>query len=132
MRTAKEKGQALVEAALSLLVVTSVVFGTMEFARLAYAYNFVAYAAQEATRYACVRGITSGEPATAESIKKFVAAQAIGLIASDLEVATTWSPDNNPGGAVRVQVTYRLPGVVHTILPATTTVSSTSQMTVSQ
>ena len=122
----------MVETALSLLVVTSIVFGTMEFARLTYAYNFVAYAAQEATRYACVRGNTSPKPATQESIAKFVQSQAVGLIASELNVATTWSPDNNPGGSVRVQVTYSHPGIVGAILPAKTTVSSASQMVISQ
>ncbi len=131
-RSPAQRGQAMIETALSLLVVTGVVFGTMEFARLTYAYNFVAYGAQEAVRYACVRGNASPAPATADAIAKFVKAQAVGLIASELHVTTTWSPDNNPGGVVRVQVTYNHPGLVGAILPATTRVSSTAQMVVSQ
>lgn len=131
-RGVAQRGQAMVETALSLLVVSSIVFGTMEFARLTYAYNFVAYAAQEAARYACVRGNTSPVPATQESIAKFVESQAVGLIASGLHVTATWSPDNNPGAAVRIEVTYHHPGIVGQILPASTTVSSASQMVISQ
>jgi len=131
-RQRTQRGQAMIETALSLIVVTSILFGTMEFARLTYAYNFVAYAAQEAARYACVRGNSSPSPATQESIVQFVKSQAVGLIASDLNVTATWSPDNAPGAAVKILVTYNHPGVVGAILPSSTTVSSTAQMTISQ
>ncbi|MEO8027174.1 MAG: TadE family protein [Bryobacteraceae bacterium] len=122
----------MVETALSLLVVTTIVFGTMEFARLTYAYNFVGYAAQEAVRYASVRGSASGDPATQDSVTRFVRAQAIGLIASDLVVKTSWPAGNEPGNTVNVQVTYNLPGVVGSLLPATSTVSGTAQMVITQ
>ncbi len=122
----------MIETALSLIVVTSILFGTMEFARLTYAYNFVAYAAQEAARYACVRGNASPEPATEASIEQFVRAQAVGLIAHDLKVTATWTPNNNPGAAVRILVTYSHPGVVGAILHSSTTVSSAAQMQISQ
>ena len=122
----------MIETALSLIVVTSILFGTMEFARLTYAYNFVAYAAQEGARYACVRGSTSPAPATEASIAGFVRSQAVGLIGSDLEVKAIWSPDNHPGASVRISVTYNHPGIVGSLMPRTSTVSSASQMVISQ
>ena len=52
------RGQSLVESALSLGIVIAVLIGIIELTIALYCYNYVAYAAREATRWAMVRGST--------------------------------------------------------------------------
>lgn len=51
-----QRGDTLVEIAISAVVVLTLLFGIMEFGRAMYIYHFVSYAAQAGTRYALVRG----------------------------------------------------------------------------
>jgi Flp pilus assembly protein TadG len=53
-----ERGSALVEHAIVLVVLMTLLFGIMDFSRFLYTYHFVGEAAREATRYAMVRGST--------------------------------------------------------------------------
>lgn len=53
-----ERGSTLVEFAIVVTALLTLMFGTIDFGRALYSYHFVAYAAQEATRYASVRGST--------------------------------------------------------------------------
>jgi Flp pilus assembly protein TadG len=56
-RTPRERGSTLVEFALvAVLILFPLIFGVIDFARAAYAYHYVAFAAREATRWASVRG----------------------------------------------------------------------------
>ncbi|MGB6430151.1 MAG: TadE/TadG family type IV pilus assembly protein [Candidatus Acidiferrales bacterium] len=56
-RTLREHGSALVEFALvTVFVLFPLIFGIFDFARAAYAYHFVSFAAREATRWSSVRG----------------------------------------------------------------------------
>ena len=52
----EERGDTLLEFAISAIVIFTLLFGIMEFARAMYLYHFVSYAAQAGTRYAIVRG----------------------------------------------------------------------------
>ncbi|HEV2278665.1 MAG TPA: TadE family protein [Acidobacteriaceae bacterium] len=52
----EERGETLLEFALSAVVVFMLLFGIMEFSRAMYIYHFMSYAAQAGTRYAAVRG----------------------------------------------------------------------------
>jgi Flp pilus assembly protein TadG len=54
-----EEGSALVEMALSSLILFSVLIGIFEFCFAFYTYNAVCQAAREVSRYASVRGATS-------------------------------------------------------------------------
>jgi Flp pilus assembly protein TadG len=54
--TSNERGSTMVEFAIAVTVLLTLMFGTIDFSRALYSYHFVAYAAQEATRYASVRG----------------------------------------------------------------------------
>jgi Flp pilus assembly protein TadG len=53
-----ERGGALVEFAVVLTVLFTLIFGIMDFSQAMYAYHFISNAAREATRYASVRGST--------------------------------------------------------------------------
>ncbi len=129
---ASRKGATLVESALAFNVLLFVLFGAMEFGQLGYAFNFVAYAAREGTRYASVRGQTSVHPAQASDVQNYVKAQAIALDSSKLTVTTTWNPNNNPGSTVTVNVTYSYSPMLNFVLHKSLTVGSTSKTVISQ
>lgn len=97
-----ERGDSLLEFAISAVVVFTLLFGIMEFARAMYIYHFVSYAAQAGTRYAIVRGSTwstacssstSGMECLAASsdVKSYVNSIAPpGVDTSKLTVTATW------------------------------------------
>jgi Flp pilus assembly protein TadG len=51
-----EQGQTLVETAISMLVMLSLVFGVIEVCWAVYSFHYLGNAAHEAARYAIVRG----------------------------------------------------------------------------
>lgn len=51
-----ESGSELLEFAFSALILISMLFAIIDFSRAMYAFHFTAFAAQEAARYAAVRG----------------------------------------------------------------------------
>ncbi len=100
------RGQAGVEFATTALVMLIVTFGIFVSAMSIYAYNFVSDSARDAVRYAIVNGSNSMTPATSSDIDQLVLNMAYGLDQKDITVTTTWTPNNNPGSVVSVQVTY--------------------------
>lgn len=62
-----ERGDSLIEFAISAIVVFMLLFGIMEFARAMYIYHFVSYAAQAGTRYAIVRGSSWSKPCSGKT-----------------------------------------------------------------
>ena len=58
-RILREDGTALVESALSSVVLFAALFGIMEVSYVLYSYNYVSSAARDATRYAIIRGPNS-------------------------------------------------------------------------
>jgi Flp pilus assembly protein TadG len=127
-----EKGATLVESALVFTLFVFVVFGIMDFGRLVFAFNFVAYGAREGTRYASVRGSASGRAVLASDVKSYVARQAVALDSSKLTVNTTWSPNNSPGSTVKVNVSYSYKPMLGILLPGAVSIGSKSQMVISQ
>ena len=55
-----ERGSEIVEFAIVIAVLCTLMFGIMDFSRALFAYHWVSYAAREATRYASVHGSTYG------------------------------------------------------------------------
>ena len=119
-----EQGSAMVEIALSIGILLALLFGVIEACLAVYSYHFVSEAAREGTRYAIVRGSSSGSdcpaspaaacPASQSDIQNYVSSlgfPGISLTASDVSVAWsvypaggTCSPSatcNNPGDMVR-------------------------------
>lgn len=104
-RAKREKGSAILEGALTLTVTLMMLFGIIEFGRATFAYNQVAYLAQDGARYASVRGSTSTTPATAASIQSYVQNSAVAI--GSPTVTTTWQNNSNvPGNWVQVRVSY--------------------------
>jgi Flp pilus assembly protein TadG len=141
-----ERGQVLVEFALSVLVFLVLLFGVLDFGRALYTYHMVSYAARAGTRYAVVRGsacnaAVSGCPATQTNVTTYIKSVTTNLNPANLTVSVNWgnetngcpagtSPSNSPGCSVQVAVSYKFVWLF-SFLPATT-MSSTSQMVISQ
>jgi Flp pilus assembly protein TadG len=131
-RCKSEEGGTLVEAAVSLTLLLMIIFGLMDCSRALYVDHYVRYTAEEAVRYAMVRGSTwnntpCSTPATldctasAANIQAQVASVMPAGIdpGNSLSVATTWSGltptgaacsvtngANSPGCMVQVKVSY--------------------------
>jgi len=125
-----QRGSAMLEGALSLTVFLMIIFGTIDFGRMVFAYNFVSYAAREATRYAVVRG--TANPVDAAGLTTFVKSEAIGLDRSAITVTPTWTPDHTPGSTVQVKVSYSFQPIAPYMPTGPITMNSTSKMLISQ
>ena len=100
------QGQAMVEAAFSLMLFLALVFGVIEFGRAVWTYTLLSHAVREGTRYASVHGKNSKSPATVTDVANVVVRQAPGLRLQTSEVQVTWTPNNSAGSDVRVTATH--------------------------
>ena len=130
-----EQGQALVENALSLILLLTMLLAVIQGARMFNAYHNLSYAARVGSRYAMVRGskcsgFTSACPAVASDVATYVKGISfLGLNSANLTVTTTWGAAprtgstcatqacNDPGDQVTVQVTYPLSAFVIPFIP---------------
>jgi Flp pilus assembly protein TadG len=126
-----ERGIAVVELALLLPIFLLLVMGSVDFGRAFWTKNTLANVAREATRYASVRSLRSQDPATLAKIKGVIIGQAGPLDPSKLTVTAVWSPTNNPGAVVRVDVTYPFEPVLPLLFIESIGMASSSQMIVS-
>lgn len=146
-----ERGAALVEFALSAALLFALLFGVMAICLALYSNNVVSEAAREGARYAIVRGATScadatpGCNASVSSIQTYVQGLGFpGINPQNMKVTTTWSafppggsctPSatcNNPGNQVQVTVQYTFPLKIPFVMSRDLTLSSVSQMVISQ
>ena len=155
----QDEGSALVEMAIGAAVFMTVIFGIIQACWALYAYNYVSQAAREATRYAIVRGgtyagnnCTAPGPATcvaqagsAGDISQYVKGLAYpGIDPNGITVTTTWPGgvgsvcsgagcvNRMPGNLVQVVVSYPYSFHIPYVPAATFTMSSTSQLVISQ
>ncbi|MBI3977862.1 MAG: pilus assembly protein [Chloroflexi bacterium] len=98
----KQHGQAMVEFALVFPVFILMLFGVLDFGRMAFAYNTVAHASRQASRLAMV------QPSATATIRQTAQSAAIGLDPAQLTVSVTY-PDGTTvsGSRVQVSVDYR-------------------------
>ncbi|MGC2163716.1 MAG: TadE/TadG family type IV pilus assembly protein [Silvibacterium sp.] len=147
-----ERGSALGEATVSLVIVLVLIFGVMELCLLLYTYHIVTDAAREGTRYAIVRGSTWGTncstygssacTATSADITSYV--QNLAGVPTSVTVTpecanaiggtftTTLSNCNAQGNVVQVNVTYNFPFSVPFVPSTVFSATSTSEMVISQ
>ena len=112
-------------------------FAIMDLSRALYAYEWAANAAREGTRYAMVRGSScnswpSACPASASDIQAYLRNVPAGINPQAVTVTTTWTPDNNPGSLVQVQVQYSFQPIFPLIPKSALVMTSTSQVVISQ
>jgi Flp pilus assembly protein TadG len=155
-----EEGATLVETALSLLILLTVLFGIVEASLMLYSNHFIAEAAREGARYAIVRGSTYSpttcptppnaatcvaQGGTTGDIAAYVKNIGFpGINPSYLTVTPAWSsyksgktcpatgPCNSPGNQVTVTVQYTFPLTIPGIPAKTYTLTSTAAMIIQQ
>jgi len=133
----RERGAALLEFAAIFTVLFMFLFAIMDLSRALYAYEWAANAAREGTRYAMVRGSScnswpSACPASASDIQAYLRNVPAGINPQAVTVTTTWTPDNNPGSLVQVQVQYSFQPIFPLIPKSALVMTSTSQVVISQ
>jgi Flp pilus assembly protein TadG len=120
------RGSTMLEGAFVMTTFVILLIGSMDFGRLGFTYNSVTYAAHQAARFASTNGSASGHAATVANIQTNADNNLIGLSATGLTVAVTWTPNNNPGSQVQVVVSYSFKPLVIPISAGTLTLKSTA------
>ncbi len=141
----RQRGSALVEQALVIAMLLSVMFGIIDCARALYTYHFVANAAREATRWASVRGSScnaslTGCQANPINVGAYVKnVSGMGLDPSLITATPSWpsatpgcATKNNPGCVVQVQVVYNYHFFFPLLPTSQITMQSTSEMVITQ
>ena len=98
------RGVAAVEFAFVAPVIFMLTIGTIDVGRLVFSWSSLDHLAREATRYASVRGAESLTPMTQTQLETYVTNRLIGMDPNDVTVTVAWTPNNNPGGTVSVQL----------------------------
>jgi Flp pilus assembly protein TadG len=151
-----EEGSAIMETAMSMIILLTFMFGVMEAGFAIYSYHFISEAAREGTRYATVRGSSAGAAcgtsyssydcmASSGNIQSYVQFLGYpGINPANMTVTSVWSayaagnscptspPCNSPGNLVTVTVTYNFPLNVPFIPPHTYAMSSSAAMVIQQ
>jgi Flp pilus assembly protein TadG len=150
-----EHGSAILETALSMVILLTFLFGIIETALALYTYHFISEASREAVRYAIVRGSSSGGTcasydsaycaATKAQVTSFVQNLGFpGINPAKMTVTTAYaaypagvtctplSNCTNPGNLVTVTVQYNFPLVVPFVPTHTYAMTSTAAMVISQ
>ena len=122
---ADERGSTMVEFAVVAFMFVLLLLGIGEFGVASWAKNSIANAAREGSRFAMVRGQTSGRVTDATEVENYVRSKAS---ITPLTVATVWTPNKNPGATVAVTVTYSYRRVG--LMIPNKTLTSTSKMTI--
>jgi Flp pilus assembly protein TadG len=135
-----EAGQALVEFAMMLPILSCCLFGMIYLCLAFYSYNMITDTAQEAARFASVRGSSclnaSGTSCTASLSD--ISAYALGFrwpnLAGGKMMVTASFPDTNqtPGSRVLVTVDYKMPNFVPFLPGGAITMSQSSEKIIVQ
>lgn len=137
-----DRGQALVESAISIVLLLTMVFAVVAGGFMLYTYHYLSYAARIASRYAIVRGSacdnSGGMPdcpnVTSNQVQSYVRSVPYAGIDPTLTTVTvTWPKGtDNPGDPVSVAVQYPFPVSVPFLPSDTINLHSTSQVIISQ
>ncbi len=142
-----QSGATLVELALVLVLLISLIFGIIEGGRLIWNYSLVANATSEAVRWAAVHGGKSSQPATTNDITGRVVTPSMGLVSSsDVTVSVitssgtlTWANASTtpggpaPGSTVVVGASYTFTPIFSSLYPlGSFTMSNSSQMMIAR
>jgi Flp pilus assembly protein TadG len=147
-----ERGSSLVEMALSISALVTIVVGIMALSIALYSYFYISDAAREATRYAIVRGNDQTGDCTSPGLANCIAQTADiqsyvrglgfpGITSGNLGVTTTWLTSAGAacgitdsckaaGNLVKSTVTYTYSLVIPFLTTRTLTMTSKSQMVV--
>jgi Flp pilus assembly protein TadG len=127
-------GQTMVEFALTATVLVLLIFGLINMAILVYNYNTACSAAREAVRYAIVHSPTGPNPATTAQIQQVAINYAPALNLTSSNITVSWPADSNLPSQddAKVAISHNYNLQIPFLPSITVTVTSTSQMLVSQ
>jgi Flp pilus assembly protein TadG len=152
----EQSGGTLVEFSVTLALLLTIIFGILDCSRALYFDHFVCYAAEEAARYAMVRGSTWNNAActttstgscTATSANVTSLVKSISTMGNvnNLTVATTWTGltptgadcsatnvNNSPGCVVQVKVSYSFSFVLPFLPKNALVLNSTSAVAIAE
>jgi len=128
----KRRGSTMLEPALVTSVFLILLMGVADFGRMGFAFNSIAFAAHRAARWATTRGSASGHAAALADVQADALANVTALDNTQLRVGVTWTPNNNPGSTVQVQVTYNFKALLIPISSTALTLKSTSTQIIMQ
>jgi Flp pilus assembly protein TadG len=103
---ADSRGALAIEFGFALPVLILLTFGLIDISRLLWSSSTIENAAAEGARFAVVNGAQSPSPASADDIKNYTRAQAVGVPSTALDVNVIWDPNNNSGSRVIVALDY--------------------------
>ena len=138
-----ERGTSMLEFSIAVLALLLFVFGIFEFGRALFAYHTVSNAARLGTRWAMVRGASCSAPldhcnAAQADVLAYVQSQVVSVMdPSQITVDVSWpgtgacANSNARGCPVSVTVHYPFSFALPFVSSQALTLSSTSQMTVS-
>lgn len=126
-------GQAIVEFAMVATVFLLLFFGITEMGIVVYQYSSVCTAAREAARYAMVHSPANTQnPATTAQIQQIAIDHAPFLSTANVSVSFPADPTLPGQKDAQVAITYNYTQQIPFMSPVTLTLTSTSQMLVSQ
>jgi Flp pilus assembly protein TadG len=141
-----ERGQALVEFALTLPILLTFIFGLMQICMAFYTHEYISELAREGTRYAIVHGSTCATSPGGASCTASTTASDATSVASYVQ-GSGWpnlgggaltptvnylNGDEAPGHQVQVSITYKFPYNIPFIPPSVLSMASSSTMTIIQ
>jgi Flp pilus assembly protein TadG len=123
------RGGVAIEFAFVIPLAILLTIGAVEVARAVSVQASISQASKETVRFASVRGSASGAAAT-EAQLETMAVQLADLADASTSAAVTWSPDNNPGGVITVDMQTTFSPVALPFGPSSYTFNATASMTV--
>ena len=100
------RGISTVQFGLVLPALVATIMGTIDMGRMLMTQNTLVHAANEATRFAMVRSASSEHAASEQDIVALVKGRMVGLDTHHAAVSVNWTPENQPGARVTVNVDY--------------------------
>ena len=149
-RARRQRGAAIVEQAFVLPVLLALMFGAIDMSRALYTYHYVSYIARDATRWASVRSNSSSNGSSVGQVQNYVSnVTGMGLDSAQITSTTNYiapvnvtplcpggltssNSNNKPGCIVQVTVNYNFRFVAPLIPGGGFTMSSESQMLITQ
>ncbi len=116
-RRGRRRGAAILEFTLSFLAFLITLAALAELGRAVWTFTTLRHAIFEGARFATVHGsenpvIQNGQDDTMSAIEDVVKHNAIGLMPDQIQIQTSYSPDNSPGSEFVVSATYSMPTMV--------------------
>ena len=110
----RRRGAAMIEFTLSFIAFLLALMALAEIGRAVWTFTTLNHAAFEGARFATVHGsdnpvIENGQDETPGAIEQVVRNNAIGLDAGQIQILTSYSPNNDPGSEFTVSASYSMP-----------------------